>query len=532
MQTLARATRALHRTDWRLNLARSELRSLALDGGQSGLMEGADFSNSRLTDVRFLGAMRHSSFKSAGLEGVGFVGCFLDRALFTGAKLEQVTMVGGEAFRCGFDGAEMSHCTLIDVNLESSSFDRAKVRDVVFERCDFTDVQALDAVWEDVDFIDCRNLGNALPSRSKRRSALGATPRPLANLRGAEAGSIGSKYAQVATRSRVPSGYRRQALARAFRLWSTSGLRFAFLGGDAEEQLVGMQYRYLLDRLRDRHPSLGSIEFPTLTLVDGNRPTATYVELNGEKHIVLSVGMVVMTIRLARYCIAWSCPPAISYMDAWPARRSISELRKGLSASLAEFAAARGDISGLGRIQVSGHYDNRATCLALTFLQFVLGHELAHFLQAASVLPGDIDSELQADAHSLEMLRGEPELDGDALSAEMADELDLLGEMEFLVATLAAQFETLESEGDSESEMALEGTPRFSSCDWHTSAAAGFILALGGSATHWGDDDPLARALAMTREALDDQAADELRCEIENRESVLGMLRRASCVSR
>jgi hypothetical protein len=534
MQDLVRATRALHRTDWRLNLARAQLRSLVLDGSRSGLMERADFSNSSLVDVRFLGAMGRGNFKSAGLEGVVFVGCFLDRALFTGAKLEQVTMVGGEASRCEFDGAEMSHCTLIDMNLESSSFDQATLRDVVFERCDFTDVEVGQAVWEDVDFVDCRNLGNTLPPRSERRSALGATPRPLASRGGARtSGSIGARYGQVNTRSRVPLGYRRQTLARAFRLWSAWGLRLAFFGGDVEDQFVGTQYRYMQGRLRERYPALASIEFPSLTFVDGNRPIATYVDLDGEKQIVLSMGMTVLSVRLARYCIAWSCPPAISYMDAWPERRSTPELRRRLSTSLTEFAASRGDVSGLGRIQVSGRYDNRATCLGLTFLRFVLGHELAHFLQGAGVLPDNIDSELQADAHSLEMLREEPELDGDALLPDVAgDELDLLEEARFLVAELVARFEALESQGDAESEMAIADPPRFSSCDWHASAAAAFILALSGSAIYRDDVAPLARALAMVQEALGDQAVDELMREAQSRGSVLGMLQRAFDVSR
>jgi len=584
MELLARTTRAVHRGDWGLPLRGARLEALTLDGSGTGLLERASLARASLREVRFFGSLDGSDFDDARLEDTTFIGCYLSRSSFRRATLQDVTMASTRAPRCSFAGARLAHCTFTDVDLERCSLGAARLRDVVFERCDLAGIETGDATWEDVDVVDCRNVdprlaaldgvnvvdGSASAARgAMRRAAVGATPRSMARAGDAPADSaaVTVRYAHGSTATRPPLGYRLQTLARDVNLWIALGssyreLREQYLAQvDApgyEDALPGnrplavlqtllgtawfgsdmsiaeLPYRVLVDALRERHPELADVAFPQLVVVDGDYPVANYVDLGDERWIVVSNGLEVLTTRLARYCIAWVLPPAISYMDRWPQERSFLALRAALTQGLREFAQASGDISQLGRVQVSGMRDMQALQLGMTFCCFVLGHELAHFLQSIGLLPTGgtpFESETQADVAAAQLLGQDAELDGDATMIEV---LRSLTEEEVRAGTQSASF-TLRGRGfevrafsdadfDPAGEQFIAGVDRFAMCDWHAAAVTAFIVALGGSAGYHGVNDTMARVETVIRAAFGDRVAGEVANELAREGSALHML--------
>jgi uncharacterized protein YjbI with pentapeptide repeats len=587
LEAIVRRTRPVHRGEWRLRFDAVELRSLTFEGASSRWLDDATFHGSSLEDVRFFGALDDASFERATLRDVSFVGCSLRRACFRAAALEDVVIASGEASRCSFEDADVSHCTFSDVRFASSAFGGAMVRQTVFERCDLAEVDVDDASWEDVDFVDCRNLDAAFvatdgvnvtattsDARPQRR-ALGATPRSLMRSVSAAAPALTVRYARAGTRSPPPLGYRLQTLARQVTIWVSlgSGYRRAqrewashpvseyaevlprsraiaalqtLMGTDTGVSVLaiaGPGYRAAIEAVQKRHPSLELEAFPALVLVDGDFPVANYVDLGGERYIVMSDGLVGMTIRLARYCIAWVCPPAISYMDRWPEAGARST-QDALAEALAEFARSGGDISGLGRLQVTGMRDLQANWLQMTFLLFVLGHELAHFLQSTGVLSGadsPFELETAADVQAARLLEGDAELDGDAMLMDALRDIDpTFARRAIRQATASARPGEVEPEVVEAVEALLEdddfewrgeefadAVDRFASCDWHAAAVAAFILALGGSAGYHGANDLQARISTVIRAAFGERVLADVLREMASEETALGMLRGA-----
>jgi len=584
-EEFTRTLHALHHGKWELHLVGIELRSLNLDGSHSSLLERAKFSRSSLVDVRLFGSLYRSDFTRASLRQVSLIGFDLDRSFLRGAKLEDVVAVSGSAAWCVFDGAQISHCTFSEVRFESSSFSGVSMQEVVFECCDFENAVLDDTDFENVDFVECRNLDirtiggegtNVISADATRatpgprRNALGATPRGLGRLAGIEnvPSSVGVRYARAGVRSRPPIGYRLQTLFRDVNLWIALGARYqdvrerlqreqidfapdalpksrirslaqTLLGKDPRTQdptLTGWQYRMLVAALRDRHPSLREVVFPELVLVDGSYPVANYVDYGDQRYIVVSEGLDVMAIRLARYCIAWLMPPAISYMDRWPKKGGITAARAALVDGLAEFASSGGNIAGLGRVQISGLRDTQAGFLSMAFRSFLLGHELGHFLHSIDFVPcrdTPLAVETSADLQGALLLQGEWAPDGDRFLIESLQNLDpdtVRRSYRSVGLTMRLRgYETVSNptgaELDPKSEAFKDGIDRFAHCDWHVAAVTAFILALGGSAGYHGSHDPLSRAETVVRQAFGDQAAHDLVEEMDRPESVLGMLR-------
>jgi uncharacterized protein YjbI with pentapeptide repeats len=586
LEALVRASRPFHGGTWGLHLPSAELRDLTLDGARSGLLERANLSDSSLFDLRIFGSLSRADFRRARLSGVSFIGCSLERASLVAAVLEDVVLASGTATRCTFDMTDFSHCTLSDMDLTGSTFVGASLHDVVFERCDLARIDITDAVWEEVDLIDCRNVEASLaelehvnvsdrdtgPMGHPRRTALGATPRSLARHQGAEAdGSISVRYARAMSRGRPPFGYRLQTLGRDVSIWVALGSEYhrvrleyagqpeaeyhnpfpknrlsgalrTLLGAHqpaAEVAIAGLQYRALIEALREQYPSLQSEGFPQLVVVDGDFPHANFVDLGNETYIVISGGMLGMTIRLARYCIAWVYPPAISYMDAWPAERDPRSLRNTLAMRLREVARSRGDFVALERIQVTGMRDMQANCLTMTFLRFVLGHELAHFLQSRGVLRADgsrFELETQADVLAARLLRLDPDLDGDANMLEAVrkmSEPDMRAVLRIAAATTMRR-ETRRAllpgvnlfELDPKSEEFVSEISRFADCDWFAAAVTAFIVTIGGSAGYHGTHDSLGHVATVIRDAFSEELLEEVTSEMASAASVLGMLHR------
>jgi len=583
LHAVVKATRPLHLTDWELNLASAELRSLTLDGTLSELFRRANFSRSTLVDVRFFGLLAGANFDRSTIRGVSFIGSSLYWASFRGAMLEDVVIANGQAIGCRFDGAGISHCTISDVDLDGSSFVHTQLREVLFERCDLEGVDVEGATWENVDLVECRNVDSALAGLGQvnvtaakdggdgfsPRTTLGATPRSLSGPDAAPGGPAGVKvrYAQAPSVFRPPLGYRLQTLARSLHVWIALGSdyrstqkklardpdpayravlpRSRLLGAlrillgterlSDDHRLSAIVYPLLAKAFRERYPELKDAALPEMVLVDGSYPVANFVDLGEQKYIVLSAGMEVTTIRLARYCIAWVLPSAVSYMDSWPAGREPEAIRGALAEGLKQFADSKGDIGGLGRIQITGLRDQQATYLTMTFLAFALGHELAHFLQAQDIGGLDdfrYDPETQADVVAAWVLKSEHELDGDAMMVEevgkmTADEVRAaLRSMVRFRKDLRLQLrEVPDGALDLRGEALVSALSRFAGCDWHAAAVAAFILIVGGSGAHHGAKGLDAHISTVIRGAFGDDTAAALMNELAAEGSVLQMLR-------
>ncbi|HEV7400095.1 MAG TPA: pentapeptide repeat-containing protein [Solirubrobacterales bacterium] len=588
LHAVVKATRALHLTDWELNLASAELRSLTLDGTLSELFRRANFSRSTLVDVRFFGLLAGANFDRSTMRGVSFIGSSLYWASFRGAKLEDVVIANGQAMGCRFDGAGISHCTISDIDLDGSSFVHTQLREVLFERCDLEGVDVEGATWENVDLIECRNVDPALADFARDnvtaagkdggsglspRTTLGATPRSLAGPDAASDGPAGVKvrYAQAPSVFRPPLGYRLQTLARSLHVWIALGSdyrstqkrlardpdpayravlpRSRLLGAlrillgterpSDDHRLSAIVYPLLAKAFRERYPDLKDAALPELVLVDGTYPVANFVDLGEQKYIVLSAGMEVTTIRLARYCIAWVLPSAVSYMDRWPSGEEPEAIRGALVEGLKQFADSKGDIGGLGRIQITGLRDQQATYLTMTFLAFALGHELAHFLQAEDSGGLDdfpYDPETQADVVAAWVLKSEHELDGDAMVGEeigkmTADEVRAaFRSMVRFRKDLRLQLRDVPDGAlDLRGEELVSALSRFADCDWHAAAVTAFILIVGGSGAHHGAKDLDAHISTVIRGAFGDDTAAALMNELAAEGSVLQMLRSVFC---
>jgi uncharacterized protein YjbI with pentapeptide repeats len=588
LHAVVKATRALHLADWELNLASANLRSLTLDGTLSELLRRANFSRSSLVDIRFFGLLAGADFDRSTMKGVSFIGSSLRSASFRGARIEDVVIASSQALGCRFIGASISHCTLSDVDLDGSSFAAAQIREVLFERCDFQNIDVEGTVWENVDLVECHNVDPALAGLDQvsitmaekdgsnvfpRRTTLGAIPRSLARPDIASSGptEVKVRYAQAPTTYRPPLGYRLQTLARELNLWIALGSNYrstqrklardpdpsftallprsrllgalgTLLGTNPapdERRVSEIAYRLLTKAFQERYPDLKDTVFPELVLVDGNYPVANFVDRGKHRYIVVSTGMEVTTIRLARYCIAWLLPSAVSYMDRWPSGDRPEAIRAALAQGLEGFGHSRGDISGLGRIQITGLRDLQATYLTMTFLAFVLGHELAHFLQAEEIVSSDdfpYERETQADVVAAWVLKFEHELDGDAMVIEEIGEMTV-DEVRTAFRSAGRSRRHLrmrlqdipDAALDPRSETFIAGLSRFAHCDWHAAAVAAFILIVGGSGGYHGADDLEAHMSAVIRGAFGDDTAAALTNEIATEGSVLQMLRDVFC---
>jgi uncharacterized protein YjbI with pentapeptide repeats len=562
---VVRATHWLHLARWKLDFASLDLRAMTLDGTPSDFLERADFSASSLTEMRFFGMLELALFDRATLRETTFIGCALWGASFQEASLEDVVIASGPAPQCNFAGARISHCTISDVEFQESSFTGAEVRDVVFERCDFEGVEFGDAVWENVDFIECSHVDGA-PGDSGKRTTLGAKPLSLVRSGGSPGGpaQVTVRYAQALSLGRPPLGYRLQTLARELYVWIALGTGYHRVrreqAGDpnfpipnllprsrllhAAKTLLGVNtrgktpsvselvYRLLTPVFQERHPAMRQT-LPELVLVDGERPLAHYVEFGDRSYIVIGFGMEVTAIRLARYCIAWLVPETVRYMDRWPASRDTEAMRVALAESLREFGRSTGEIGGLGRIQVSGLRDSQATHLAMTFLAFVLGHELAHFLQAGDGAPGGAspeEIEMRADVIAAEALKGEHELDGDAM---LVEEIGQMTPADVRAAYLShlgprgvRELRRLSDEEiDPRSEAFMAGLSRFSRGDWHAAAVAAIIFITRAPTRSLSGDQLEERVAAVTRAAFGEQVAAALESEMAEEGSVLNLLR-------
>jgi hypothetical protein len=293
-------------------------------------------------------------------------------------------------------------------------------------------------------------------------------------------------------------------------------------------------YRLLIGDLRKRQPALADVEFPQLVIVDGNLATARYVEAGDDRYVVLSRGLEATAIRLARYCIAWLVPGSISYMDNWPTSKENAALRFALEEELVGFARSGGDISGLGRIQVTGLRDLQAHYLLITFVAFALSHELSHFLRmrdGAWANRSPRDHELQADVDAAQALP-EHDIDGDREMVEALRDTDpeLARRMLRLMESRQGfRDEFPDDISDADLKLILEAAPevasRFADCDWNAAAVAAFILIVGGSVGYGNGIDLVGRAMHVVREAFGEESASEVERELAGPDSVLSMLR-------
>jgi uncharacterized protein YjbI with pentapeptide repeats len=587
LELLVRMTHSLHGERWSLPLRSAELRSLTLDGGVSGMLERACFAHALLLDVRFFGSLGSSDFDRACLRGVSFIGCFFGDATLRGATLTDVVVASSEASRCSFERAIMSRCTLVDTSFRRCNFVGARLEEVVFEGCDLTGADIRGTSWHQVEFVDCildeslAGLRTVTVNDRRRRSGarpgmtvFGAVPRSMARLDGATEAhsSIVVRYSGGSSKSRPPVGYRLQTLARQLTTWVSAGSNYPSIRRKAlrEDEALALAfprsrvwgalrtlagwdtsganlvyevpYRNLVAAVRERHPAVRTIALPQLVVVDGDYPLANYIDFGDERYIVLSNGLIVMTIRLARYCIAWTYPSAVSYMDEWPRVIDEAAMRAALTENLRRFARSRGDLTRLGRVQLAGMRDMQSLQLGQTFMYFVLGHELGHFLQAVGILASagsHFDAETQADVLAARLLMENGSLDGDAELIEMIGSLtpeEIRQGYTFVRFTLkqrglqvppALSAEELEAlmGSDPSSEAFLEGLARFASCDWYAAAIAAFIVALGGSTGYHGIDDVMLRVTSVVGEAFGESVAAEVASELADEGTVLNMLR-------
>jgi hypothetical protein len=584
---IVRITRLLHRGDWELNLASTDLRSLTLDGTTFRLFEGASFAGARLDNVRLLGLLARADFDYTKIHRSSFIGCALEESSLRGAMIEDVVVLSSQASGCTFMGAQLISCTFSDVTMNGSSLNGATLRDTVFEQCDLADVVAGDSTWENVDLVDCRNVSEELAALAHvtvivggrggkgvitpARTTLGATPRSLwTDARGDAPERVTVRYAGASTRSRPPLGYRIETLARLLSVWIALGSDYwearrnwrradtpmltdifprsrplfalKVLAGSVQpqdhEHIAAFAYELLVEAFERRYPDLGGIALPELIFVDGNRPVVKYVDLGERAYIVMSIGMEVMTIRLARHCVAWTCPEAVSYMDDPPTHTKPDAIRDVLRRDLEWFArSGDGDIAGVGRIQVSGLRHTHASIVTMTFLAFTLAHEMAHFLHSRGFV--DLDGgawggELEADILAAKVLMEEEELDGDTMLIEDVKKVDVAEIRRVLRRTQR------EMTGDSVDQIDIDEIPdealkqfaeelapqvsRFAECNWHAAAIAALILIVGGSIGYDSEDDPVQRMTMVIRAAFGEDVLASVEKEMATKGSVLHLL--------
>ncbi len=566
----ARVTHPLHRVHIRLPLGGARLEAVDLDGVRSGLLEGAYLSRATLTDVRLFGSLRGANLDGSRIRRTSFVGTSLNDASFDGAELNDVIIASGTAARCSFKGAHLTNCTLVELSLCGARFTDASLCEVRFDRCDFTGAEMAPLECDDVAFIECENVPSTFAYES-RRTVVGANPRTFsrsADVPG-DRSSVSSRYTTALTESIPPIGYRLQTLARNLLIWISLGAHYA----EAREQLlaaagpkvadfllprrrlrnvirlltgveydiaglsgfVASQYDDAVAQLRE-HCATGALDpLPELVITDGNRPRAALVDSGAERYLVVNVGLVVMTIRVARYCIAWVLPHAISHLDVWPDSRDSASIRVQLAENLAVFAAGSGDIGKLPRIQVSGLRDYQAQALGTTFLRFILAHELAHAIEMEDNGPRD-DAEMNADVLAARILAEDRELDGDLEMVETMSQMD----RNFLRVAYRSAETTMKHRGttiphlsddelaslDPSSDEFLAEVDRFASCSWAAAAVAATMLVLGGSGGYRSSSssDSLERIAVVIERAFGATTRDAVLAEMDNN-TALGMLR-------
>ncbi len=580
-------TQLLHQGDWQLNLASARLGSLTLDGANSRLFERACFAGAELDDVRLRGVIAWADFGLTKIRRCSFIGCFLNGTSFRGAIIEDVVVLGSQASGCNFAGAKLVRCTLSDVMLGGSSVDGATLRDVVFEHCDLTDISFGDSTWENVDLVDCTNVDghiaaldevNVITRRhgaegtgASTRMTSGATPRRLSwDASDTAAGRMIARYARASTKFRPPLGYRIETLVRLLSVWLALGwdywrvrrkwrraavqedphifprnrLLFALkvLVGSYwdsdQEHIAAVVYGPLAKAFEKRYPELLRIELPELIFVDGTRPVVRYVDTRGQRYIVMSIGMEVTTIRLARYCVAWVCPPAVSYMDSPPAEMKPEAIREVLRRDLEQFARdGDGDIAGVGRLQVTGLRHTQADFLAMTFLAFILAHEMAHFLHSIGLVDlhgGTWRDELEADILAAKVIGEEEELDGEAMLIDAVKDMDIpslrralrlvqhrIEDNDFdqidIDRLSDEELERLKTDTSPEVSLFADGT-------WHASAIAALILIVGSSIGYDSGDGVYQRADIVVRAAFGENVLTRVEQEMATEESVLHLL--------
>jgi hypothetical protein len=214
-------------------------------------------------------------------------------------------------------------------------------------------------------------------------------------------------------------------------------------------------------------------------------------------------------------------------MDRWPVPRQLEELRPALVRELDGLRRSGGDISGLGRVQVKGMRDSQAQFLGLSFLSFVVGHELSHHLRARGLIGAaeHADPELQADIDAARMLN--PDLDG---GQDLLDSMDQLDPDYLRVAMREGEERGTAPPGSAGLPIEelrghfLDGVSRFAECDWRAAMVTAFILAFGGSVGYRSDGDLTERALSVMRGAFGEEVTRELEAELSRPGSVLAML--------
>jgi Pentapeptide repeats (9 copies) len=569
LATLTTVTRRVHLVDWRLNLSGCRLSSITLDSVHSDFLLRVDLSGAELTEVRIAGELLGADMSEARLRRSTLIGSRIEAALLDRAEVTDVFFASVQARRISFRAAYIHCCTFADVDLNGADFREAHLEDVVFERCTFVGSRFEDVTFEHVDFLACRELDfSALPGRpwlsasGRERPALGASPRRLDRQDDGLPPQLKVRFSNAGTRSRPSLGYRLQTLARELTIWIAMGSRYREAREKAKgvvneevlafvlpkyrwlaalEILFGIElsdtrnistaqlvYEGLVEELKERHQGLRAADLPELVLVDGNFPAAHYIQIGGDTYIVATVGLEVMTTRLARYCIAWLLPPSISYMDRWPPSRDVGATRLALAEALQEFRRSGGDISGLGRVQIKGLHDWQAHLLASCFLSFALAHELSHHLHVRGLSRGAelTNPELQADLDAVLML--DTELDGDRFLLGALRDLDpgdIRAEMRRGEAQGTAPPGSAELPIKELIDTFLAGASRFVECEWNVGVVAAFILIFGGSVGYREDGgDLLERAMTVVDRAFGELAAEELGIELARQGSVLEML--------
>jgi hypothetical protein len=492
------------------------------------------------------------------------------------------------ALETDFSNARLSACTVFDSDLSASTFANAILRDVVFEQCDLSDVDlSSTAQCERVDIIGCRGVdGGALlvaglnvteagmeSTCAAPRTTMGAKPRALSRpLDRTAATRIQVRYSSASSRTSAPLAYRIQTLLREIRARRLLGAGYkdamrkardsvgshyadAFTGSltrqafrilidrqsrlSASVALPMLAYRQLAAALSAQAPELEYARLPELVIVDGDAPAASFVDLGTETYIVLSVGLLAMTSRLARHTVAWLAPSTITFIDVPHKPHGPSATRRTLERSLGEVVDSGGYFTSAVRLQVGGFRDAQATALALTLLCFALAHELGHFVQAAQEIASEAPAraiETQADVFAAQLLSHLDGMDGDALvdseldgvrTGEIKDEIkDLIHPAleAMLAAGAVSESEATEMRGMFD-DVVLE-TSRFSECGWVPATVAAFIIAMSGSAGYHERRDAEGRVVAVLQDAFGPTEAAKVLAEMEAPDTALGMLRR------
>jgi hypothetical protein len=562
--TVVRMTRWVHRVEWELSLRDAVLEAVDLEAVHSSMWDGAGFEGAALMDIRVRGSVRKAVFDGAVLRNVSFVGAAIEESSWRTAVLEDVIVAASSLERSRLDRAVLQDCTFTRVDLTDSRFDGASMTRVVFEHCDLTGVDLTSVAIEDVDFVACMGVDTGCGAQ---RTAVGAIPRDLAPTSNGPRLTITRRYADAMTRSSPPVGYRMQTLLRSVTLWIALGdkyekarqefeehspqtvdlvlprsrlwgalhILFAPDRRDGTDLIVGPVYEKVCQAVRASHPEVEADGrgLPELVCVDGDRPRAELVIAEDHQYLLVSGGLIAMAIRLARYCVGWILPAAISFMDNWPEDHSVAGMRSALATNLEMFAKSGHDVSGLPRLQVTGMRDMQATSLMMTFLAFVLAHEVAHALQAhGTVLLAEMpiaDRELAADVFACRLVAGENELDGDAEMLEAIREMhggqaqrafrSVQAAMRIRGVRMPEAAETTASV-DASSEESLGAMARFTNSSWHAAAITVFLLALGGPSA-------MARVRVAVGTTFDEQLLEKILVETESEDMVLGMVRRA-----